>query len=394
MNLVAHQGMLFAGTSNLKDVPGNDPQVGAQVLRLDSPGSRWQVDLNLSEILDTGQPRYTRIPAMTSVTFTTDGQGQTLSTPVTMLLAAPADNTGLLAVYGRDDNTGAWTEMDVYQAATPLGFRAFGFHHDTVTGVDRVFAGAPVFGIFNGVYDPTVPGRIRWSRISQLVGRNRPMAFAETDGNFYLAVPPGLYHYLDGPLAHWELVYQYTNPPYLNDGLRGLTVVPNPSGEGNVLLSSLEGEQGYVGYVDPAAGYSATQEIYLVPYLLRQWGNLRRLYVVAAYNDMTVLQDPHTGEPLQLIGLAAQNRIPGQENLAWYLVRHLDGHYDLHEIPPIATPGNPDPNLFATRTIVVSPFAEDQGQVVYFGGYDVTWDDAIHNSAWIYRAPLDTVLGY
>jgi hypothetical protein len=391
-NMVAHDGKIYAGTSLWKDAPGSEPVVGAQVLRLDSPRGRWQVDLNLSQLLDDGTPRYLRISALNSVTFTTDGTGHRLASPVSMLLAAAADNAGTLSVFSRDDSTGAWTEMDVFPAGAPAGFRSFGFHHDNVTHIDRVFAGAGIFGIFAGVYDPTAPGSIRWNTLPQLLGQNRPMAFAEVNNTLYVAIDPGIYARVDGLVPHWQMVYQFTDPPYQTDGLRGLTTVPNPSGNGDVLLASLEGPLGYIGYVDPAAAFANTQELYFLPYFLRRWGSLPQSYVVAAYNDTTPIQDPKTGEPLELIGLEAQDPQPGHENSSWYLVRHLDGTYDLHEIPAIATPENPNPSLVATRAIVVSPFAEDRGKTVYFGGYDASWDASDHNTAWIYRAPLSTVL--
>lgn len=392
MNMVAHNGKIYAGTSVWKDDPGDGPVVGAQVLRLDSPKGRWQVDLNLSELLDDGTPRYLRISALSSVTFTTDGQGHRLGSPVSILLAAAADNAGTLSVFSRDDATGTWTQMDVFPAGAPAGFRSFGFHHDNITRVDHVFAGAGLFGIFAGVYDPTAPGRIRWNTLPQLIGQNRPMAFAEVNGTLYVAIDPGIYARVDGLLPRWDMVYQFTDPPYQTDGLRGLTTVPSPSGDHDVLLESLEGPLGYVGYVDPAAGFTSTNELYFLPYFLRRWGSLPQSYVVAAYNDTTPLQDPKTGEPLELIGLEAQNPQPGHQSSSWYLVRHLDGTYDLHEIPAVATPENPDPALVATRAIVVSPFAEDRGKTIYFGGYDASWDKSDHNTAWIYRAPLSTVL--
>lgn len=393
MNLVVHDGKLFAGTSVWKDTPGDDPVLGAQVLRLDGPADHWQVDLNLSELMPDGTPRYLRLGALTSVTFTTDIHGQPLSPPVSRLLASPADNAGTLSVFSRDDATGTWTETDVFQAGIPAGFRSFGFHHDAITHVDRVFAGTGIFGIFNGAYDPTVPGGIRWNPVPQVIGHNRPLAFAEANGILYVAMDPGLYMHVDGVLAHWQVVYQFDPPPYGVDGLRGLTAVPNPSGAGDVLLESLEGDLGYVGYIDPAAGYGVTTEMNFLPYFVQHWGGLHDPYVVAAYNDMTPVQDPQTGEPLVLIGLEAQSASAAQRHSTWYLVRHADGGYDLHEIPPIATPEDPNPNLFGTRTIVISPFPEDKGQVVYFGGHDATWDQSPHDTAWIYRAPLTTALG-
>ena len=57
----------------------------------------------------------------------------------------------------------------------------------------------------------------------------------------------------------------------------------------------------------------------------------------------------------------------------------------------IFDPANPRPNpprgLLATRTIEVSPFPEDRGRVLYFGGYDCAGVDS-RDTAWIYRGEI------
>ena len=54
------------------------------------------------------------------------------------------------------------------------------------------------------------------------------------------------------------------------------------------------------------------------------------------------------------------------------------------------------PNLVATRTYAVSPFAEEKpgavgGGAVYFGGYDCNDVIAPTNTAWVFRGSLDAV---
>jgi hypothetical protein len=123
--------------------------------------------------------------------------------------------------------------------------------------------------------------------------------------------------------------------------------------------------------------------------------------VIAAYNDMARIPDTRGGEAL-LIGLEvfippAAPRPPGHVVLdvvhgleagGWYLVRHADGRYDLHQItaslPSIGTA------LVATRTIVASPFAGEAG-TLYFGGYDSN-GTAAHNTAWVVRADTATAV--
>ena len=134
-------------------------------------------------------------------------------------------------------------------------------------------------------------------------------------------------------------------------------------------------------------------------FLARAWG-MRPGYVIAAYNDMTRLRDPARGEAL-LIGLqafvprtvaiAAGHRAfeagyAQAESGAWYLVRWPDGRYDLHEV----TGAFPQP-LLAVRSAAASPFPGDAG-AIYLAGYEAIKAPA-HNTAWIARATLSTVLG-
>lgn len=395
MQLVAYKGMLFAGTSDWADVPGQDPVVGAEILRLDGPHDQWQVDADFTELLPNGKPRYIRIGAMNAFTFTRDGDGNPLPEPVSMLLAVPSDQMGVDAVYSRDDDTGTWTPMVLAESPVPGGIRALGFYQDSVTGLERVFAGCAAAGLFSGVYDSKVPGRIRWEPVPELVPYNRFMAFAEADGAFYTVVQPAMYRREDGEQPSWDTVYTYSPPPVWASGLRGLTTIANPTGEGDALITGKEGLIADMLRFDPNAGFRPVIELYAQNFLRQQWGsgyNLSNNYVVLSYNDIPQYVDPRTGETVQLVTMLAQSPNPDQANSAWFLVRHANAHYDLREVPALPTPNNPDPALKATRSIVVSPFPEDKGRVFYLAGYDVS-EMPSHNTGWIYRGSLDAVLG-
>ena len=82
----------------------------------------------------------------------------------------------------------------------------------------------------------------------------------------------------------------------------------------------------------------------------------------------------------------------GKSNIAWYLVRHPDGTYTVHEIPYIFDLRGSPKTLPGIRTIRVSPFAEDKDQVIYFGGFDCAVETC-RNTAWIYSADINTALG-
>lgn len=393
MHLVAHNRRLFAGTGVLNDVPREDPRIGAQVLRLDRPTGSWQLDKHFDEILPEGQARYVRIEALQSMTFTTDDKGTPLPAPVSLLLASPSDRLGQLAVYTRDDRDGSWTGT-VLGTAQGLSFiRSFGLHRDTVTGVDRVFAGANTIGTFSGVYDPTVPGRIRWGQAPELVHTGRAMAYTDVNGALHMASKPELHRRRDGPEPSWERVLQYPEQPSLSAGLRALTPVPSLLGQGQDILASLEGPSAAIKRIIPGLDYLEVTELELTEFLRAQWNGLTFDYATAAYNSMLEVVDPRTGQTVHVLGLLAYPPVGPLSRSSFYLIRHEDFRYELREIRPLPHPTIPNPFLFATRAMVASPFAKEKGQVVYFGGYDVQLPIIpAHNTAWIYKATVAALL--
>jgi hypothetical protein len=275
-----------------------------------------------------------------------------------------------------------------------------------VTGIDRVFAGENPHGIFGGTYDSAVAGHIRWSASPELdlsgvseaglsgqSGHLRVSSFARCNGRLYATVGQQIYERIDGAEPHWHLVYTNAYPGHSETGLRGLTAIPAPSGSGQVLLAAVEGNAARIVRVDPRDGSEAT-ELDLADFLGQRWG-MRASYVIAAYNDMAKVREPGGGEAL-LIGLEAF--IPPRAPIAaghdvvnvgygrleaggWYLVRHPNGRYDLHQIA--APSGRP---LVATRSIRASPFAQEK-DALYFAGYDANKVPA-HNTAWIFRSTI------
>ena len=336
---------------------------------------------------------------------------------MSLLIASAWDLTGTTRVFSRDDATGAWTA--VVLAVDRVGpeflpqVRSFGSHRDRQTGVDLVFAGHDPRGVFSGVYDAIVPGRIRWgttpeldiSRISTrafpgLAGRVRVSSFAECNGRLYAAVGQQIYERIDGPAPHWRLVYTNPRPRRSETGLRGLTAVPSPSGSGEVLLAAVEGDAARIIRVDPNDGSEAT-DLDLETFLSKHW-QTRVGYVIAAYNDMARIHDNQRGD-LLLIGIEAfiPPRAPAPSGHSvvdvgygrldaggWYLIRYPDARYDLRRIAASPMAGQA---LVATRSIASSPFPNDGG-TLYFAGYDANKSSA-HNTGWIFRASLATALG-
>ncbi|WP_287130933.1 PHB depolymerase family esterase [Candidatus Cyanaurora vandensis] len=384
--LTAHKGKVYAGIETWMDRPGNDPAIGAQILVLDSSTGRWRLDHEFTEPLPRatrrGNKRNEGVTVLQSVTFTTDAQGRKLDQPVSVLFAACRDFLGVTSVYSRDDRTGRWVEMRLDARQGKATVRSLTLHQDRVTKVDRVFVGTRPVGIFSGVYDPNRPGNIRWDEKPEIdANEGRPMAFAEANGSLYMIKEPAVFRRIDGAQPRWEKVYSYPPNRSGSSGLRGLTAIPNPKGQGESLLAAMEGKNSYIVRIDPADNHKATQELNVTQFAAQKLGK-RVPYAIVANNTMT----PVAGGNL-LISLQIH---PTDGGDASYLVRQSNGNYQLQRVLDPRT--NPRVGLTTTRTMVVSPFPEDRGQVVFLGGFDAD-DKPTHNAAWVVRASVDAVLG-
>ncbi|MFT4548617.1 MAG: hypothetical protein ACI9MB_002570 [Verrucomicrobiales bacterium] len=75
---------------------------------------------------------------------------------------------GAVAAWVRDDHSGEWTHTLVRHGSSAGGVRwiprDMEVYRDKVTGVERLFMSLGNPGIISGVYDSSVPGRIRWDR--------------------------------------------------------------------------------------------------------------------------------------------------------------------------------------------------------------------------------------
>jgi hypothetical protein len=464
--LVAHAGKLFAGNGYWKDRPGPEGFQGAEILVLDRPDGQWRVDHDFDERMPGGRARNFAIGVMGEVHFATDKSGNPLANPASILLASTWDRSGESDIYARDDATGvwtaekladgggnpsvrrlprvrgfgsrrdrfaddatgAWTAEEPADGAPDPGFRrlqqvrSFGSHRDRVTGIGYAFAGNQPRGVFSGVYDPTVPGRIRWSETPELdlatiseadfpgqARRLRVTSFAECNDRLYAAVGQQIYERIDGTAPHWRPIYTNRNPGRSQSGLRGLTAAPSPDGQGQVLLAAVEGTEPRIIRFNPRDG-SETTDLDLHEFLGRAWG-MDVGYMIAAYNDMAEVRDGN-GNDVLLIGFEAfipwySQVAPGHRMLgfgrgrlegnAWYLIRRVDGTYDLRRIPAragqpmVSIPGRPGQPMGATRSIVASPFPAD-GDAIYFAGFDAN-KAPVHNTAWIVRSTLEAAIG-
>ena len=392
--LVPHQGRLYAGNCLWKET---DPAVpkACQILVLDSPKGQWRVDREF-----TVNSLMTRCSVLKEITFATDGRGRAIA-PVALLLAVPDAPRGPLKVFCRDDATGDWSPS-VIGMAKGSSIRAMGLHRDKVTRIDRIFAGSNK-GVISGVYDAAAPGRIRWDKSAEMENPagERGMGFCNCNGILYYANSRHIYQRTDGTAPAWKELY-FCEKEISPVGIRGLTAVPTPGGKGEVLWFVALRK---VRRLDPAAAFKETIEVDMPVFLTEKLG-LPVRGVLAAYNDLLPYVMPGTGERLWLFGFecahpqAILNSHPQHQSAradegqppvtrftgnGRYCVRHAHGADITYEVGEITDPR--EPQLVSTRTIAVSPFPEDQGRVLYFGGYDCNGVPS-HNTAWVYRGEL------
>jgi poly(A) polymerase len=392
VHLLGHKGKLYAGNSYWLDsrnmwYGGSDPGKGwAQVLRLDNPGGKWQVDLGLG-------PQHLRVEILKSVTFTTDGQGKPLPEPVNLLVAStytPTPNSIDITVFTRNDDTGIWNRNTIYSGEKPAdnedrSVRAINMHRDSVTGVDRIFLSIGKLGVFSGVYDPQAPGKIRWDNTSESGPvETRVLAIIEANGSLLFSAGRMVYRRNDGASPSYTLVHDMSDlhagvSRQLVGGIRGLTAIPNPNGEGDSLLFVMgEGirSRGCVYRLDPDGGdkYARHREICIDTPMTDYLNGNPVYFILAAYNDIYPVADATSGEPLHIIGF--ESWIGGHQYPLWgandkggfyaggmYAIRDKNGKYRVNEVNGPNTKCTPD--LVAITVMALSPFKENKGKTLY-----------------------------
>jgi len=395
MNIVPFQGRLYASNDLWMERDPNVPK-GCQVLVLDSPKGKWKVDHQFAK-------NNLRLVSLKSVTFTTDDRGKGI-TPVSMLMAAPdVAIGGTVEIFSLYDETAPWTSMPLGTATVYSTTRAIGFHHDAVTGVDLVFAGNDTLGTLRGVYDPRAPGRIRWDKTPEfpVPPDERVMGFCNCNGVCYCATTKCIFRRTDGKFPSWQQVYSCPKEKKAV-GIRGLTAIPNPSGEGESLLFAALRK---VRRLD-VNGFKETIELDMPAFLTEQRGS-DVAFALAAYNEFLPYTLPGTGETVWLFGFessyppralrtpkAADLRLFVREDVipnwhfdarAFYFIRRVNHGTVTYTTEEVTDPLNP--TLVSVRAIAVSPFPEDKGKAFYFCGFDCNSIPS-HNTAWIYRATI------
>jgi poly(A) polymerase len=389
--LATMDGSLYAGNGYWRDSQQSNPALpGAQVYALDAPTASWGVDAEFSErVVPGGKRRYQAIGALYCARFAEAGQS--------VLLASVWDRVGSLTIFSKVGRSGSWDRYRFVQTAKPgAQTRSFGQHRDQITGEELVFAGTNPLGIFSGTYDPGKPGGIDWAPhpeagVSPTQASQRVMSFAQCNGKLYATVGWQIYERQDGKTPSWKHVFTWGHnlPLNGNGGLRGLTSIPGPAGAGEVLLAAAEGRAGRVLRIAPPDQYSSVTDLNVLSFASREL-NTTVEAVIVAYNNMTRYAgaSPGGGLPGLLIGGYDAKLTSGglgpihKARGAYVLLRDSSGGYRGQEVVDPAI--TPRPALVATRTIIVSPFADDPPGTVYAGGFDAG-SLTPHNSAWLYR---------
>ncbi len=403
--LVGMDGKLYAAIGYWRDTDRDSPRLpGAQVLVLDDPVSPWRIDLELDDRMPSGPSAglrtYLAIATLSSVTFHQDRGGHQLAGPVSMLVAGVWSRAGGLDVFSRSEDSSQWTRSRLANAdGAPPGtqVRSFTVYADAVTHQEKIFAGA-TNAIYTGELDPSVPGQIHWDAIPETwtadaqrpSDLNRVMSFAACNGRLYATVYGSLYERQDGDIPAWQAVFtarvQARGPDV--SGFRGATCVPNPSGTGDALLLGLEDSPSIVYRVN-LHDFSAVQELNVSRFLSAAW-HTRVTYAIVAYNNM--VRYPNAAAPAcpsLLLGLEAVTPdLPGGfgptkfNRDASFLVRSCRGTYTVRTIRDPSV--HPSPTLVSTRTLLLSPFAQDPEGTVFAGGFDAN-NVPVHNTAWLYK---------
>ena len=179
-----------------------------------------------------------------SITFTRDGFGQLLPKPQNLLVMAAGAYTekhGVASAWVRDDAAGTWKHGIVKYGSHAVGTRwiprDMEVYRDKVTGVERLFLLIGNPGIISGVYDASLPAKIRWDKQVEFPASGtfstRPLGMVEANGSLLFSVGGVIHHRIDGPSP------TYTEVLNLGDGvntdvggIRGLTTIANPNGAG------------------------------------------------------------------------------------------------------------------------------------------------------------------
>ena len=421
MHIVSHKGKVYASNGYWCDarwvIPPEGQKQSAQVIRLDAPEAQWQVDLDTGKSNGHGL-EYMKGNILKSITFSKDKNGQALDKPVNLLVMAAGsviERGGAVSAWVRDDEADTWHHTLVRHGGNAGGVRwvprDMEVYTDKVTGKEKVYLLMGNPGINAGVYDPNVPGKIRWERhlefpfLSEGFLKIRPMGVVQANGSLYFSAGTSIYKRIDGERPRYVEVLDLEKENFNEDidadngGIRGLTAIKNPKGEGESILLLLAAEHNSKSHLlrlDPKkkGGFTVQVETVMKDLFKKKMG-VEIGNTLGAHNMMQSFIHPQTKKPVHIVGFLGNLR--GKHDLKWkgsnlyggapYAIRSADQKYSLQEVNNGFVQGKTV--LTTPRTFCLSPFGDNE---VYIGGHD-SYFRVSDNKAWIYRTPLEVVLG-
>mmetsp|Transcript_116846 Transcript_116846/g.363802 ORF Transcript_116846/g.363802 Transcript_116846/m.363802 type:complete len:686 (-) Transcript_116846:64-2121(-) len=410
VHLTSYEGKLYAASGYWMD--DREGKSAGQVLRLDSPTDMWQQDLDTmteAQLYNAPGAHFSyclRVTALKELHVVTDSAGKKVDKKI--LLAAcsayldMSSNTGV-SIFVKTSSSGAWKNSYAIVSKTTSRKtpRAAELYVDRVTGIQRVFLLVGDFGILSGAYDSAVDDFV-WDPQPETSTHGafpvRALGIAESKNGLFFSVGKELWRRNDGTSPSWRKAKEVPEPETVNTevgGIRGLS--PEDEGKGMIFIWTPDGSS--EGKIFNVSESMATQSETSLRKLYEGYapaGGGSAAYSLGGYNNFFPVTDPKTGQTCLIFGF--QQVVKGADpKLLWhgffagapYGVRKGPGDYYVSEVGGPYEPGKPP--LVGARTFAVSPFAGEEG-VVYAGGFDANFKSST-NTAWIFKAGLNTVLG-
>ena len=410
-HIESHKGKLYAATSYWMDENNTYYSNGkrnqwAQVLVKDSKNSPWREDY------DTGDDRGVLRPEiLQSVTFTKPNPDVNLL----FLATYRTDHSKYYVdIMVRNDATGKWIKTTPHSGpkvpdAHDFSVRAMRVYTDRVTREERIFVTVGIQGVLSGVYDPRVPGWIRWYPFHPVNFSERALSICEANNSLVIGAGDAVWRRKDGRSPSYSIVHDLrdlvdrpVNPAI--GGIRGMTTIDNPNGPGDSLLflwsnADAKGACGSMYRLDPdgRGGYTRHEDVRLAPVIQEELG-VYPSFILGSYSYVQSVRNPVTRKINHLVGLYVQLNYGKHSYPTWdekkqiymgglFAIRDEKGRYTINEVN--GRHNGSDTPLTAVRAIEPSPFRSDTD--VYFGGHDCA-NIMSTGFAWIYKAPLRTVL--
>ncbi len=406
MQLVTHRRMLFCGmaTSFERDRHSGGSSYIYSKASTDAP---WKLEADFG-------PGTSRIGQMFSARFEHDEHGKPIPGGQQEVLVAFTMSQNrragalTLQMRVRDDATGQWHTHDLpTPKVADTNVRELWLHRDRVTGADLLFVAAnpSPLGLHTGVYDASVPGRIRWRSEAEFTAQGRRgtskwFGMTTVNGVLLASDVDAVFRREDGPQPKWTKVLQF--PRGVGDeggsAVRGLTAVPNPQSvtgwpEKDMLLIATQMKLWRMRVPTSTEDkHDHVAELDLVPWFAEKTGE-PIAFAESAFNRLTPFLPVPDAAPVWPIGFQVVYPVPGKtlsnrdlesfrlKDDAWYLLRDQNANYTLHRIES-------DRRLFLARDFKPSPFA-DEPHILYACGYNGSYFKGSLGTAWIYKAALN-----